>query len=122
MLHGEQSSPESGGAAAVAEERAWRCAACGASIARDGDRIPLEGAAARAFVNPAGIEYLIAGFREAQGCAAAGERSSYWSWFAGYSWQVALCGACGVHLGWRFESDADRFYGLVLDRLSAPSA
>jgi hypothetical protein len=106
----------------VRVEEVWRCAACGAEIARDRDRVPLEGSATRAFVNPQGIEYVIAGFREAAGCVSHGERSSYWSWFSGFSWQVSLCGACGAHLGWSFFSESDAFYGLVLDRLSAPSA
>ena len=73
-------------------------------------------------MNPAGIEYVIAGFRDAPGCALAGEASSYWSWFPSFAWQVAICGACGVHLGWSFASEAERFYGLILDRLIAPSA
>ena len=121
MLRGEQQSPDSTGGAAVAEEMIWRCGACGHPIARDADRTPLEGAASRAFVNPAGIEYVIAGFREASGCIETGEPSAYWSWFAGFSWQIALCGECGIHLGWRFRAAAAGFYGLVLDRLSAPS-
>jgi len=118
----EGEAPQSGGATAVRPQETWRCAACGHEIASDADRIPLEGQPTRAFVNPAGIEYVILGFREASGCIAAGGRSAYWSWFAGFSWQLALCGGCGAHLGWSFESDAERFYGLVVDRLSAPSA
>jgi len=118
----EGEAPQSNQATEVRPERVWRCAACGREIAFDRDRIPLEGAPSRAFVNPAGVEYVIAGFREASGCAGAGEPSSYWSWFDGFSWQVALCSGCGVHLGWSFTSEAERFYGLVLDRLSAPSA
>jgi hypothetical protein len=118
-MHGErQTAPETGGV--VALERLWRCAACGHGIARD--RIPLEGAATRAFVNPAGLEYVIAGFREAPGCTLVGEQSSYWNWFPGFVWQVAICSACGVHLGWSFTSESDKFYGLILDRLIAPSA
>jgi len=37
-------------------------------------------------------------------------------------WQIADCGACGVHLGWSFTGASERFYGLILDRLIAPSA
>ena len=112
-----------GGASVGAEiDRSWRCAACGAEIARDRDRIPLDGEAARAFVNPEGIEYVIAGFRLAPGCSPSGERTAYWSWFPGFAWQIALCADCGAHLGWSFASDRETFYGLVLDRLSAPSA
>jgi hypothetical protein len=111
-------APETGGVATV--DPLWRCAACGHGIARE--RIPLEGADTRSFVNPAGIEYVIAGFREAPGCALAGEQSAYWGWFPGFVWQIAVCDACRVHLGWSFTSETARFYGLILDRLIAPSA
>jgi hypothetical protein len=118
----EGEAPQAGGAAGTSVERVWRCAACGAEIALDRDRIPLEGAATRAFVNPAGIEFVICGFREAAGCGGTGERSDYWSWFPGFSWQTVVCRGCGAHLGWSFANGSDSFYGLVLDRLSAPSA
>jgi hypothetical protein len=35
----------------------------------------------------------------------------------GYAWQVGLCRACGVHLGWGFVLEAARFYGLIVERL-----
>ena len=25
-----------------------------------------------------------------------------WSWFEGYSWQIAVCARCYAHLGWRY--------------------
>ena len=25
------------------------------------------------------------------------------TWFAGYSWQIPLCGGCGNQLGWLFQ-------------------
>ena len=56
-------------------------------------------------------------FRAAPGCATRGERIAEYSWFAGHSWQIASCGRCGVHLGWRFVSDNASFFGLVLARL-----
>ena len=118
----EGESPQADGAAGTAVGRTWRCAACGAEVALDRDRIPLEGEPTRGFVNPAGVEFVIIGFREAAGCAGFGEVSAYWSWFPGFAWQIALCRACGGHLGWSFTGASEDFYGLVLDRLSAPSA
>ena len=56
---------------------------------------------------------------EAAGCSEVSDPSSYWSWFPGCSWQVSLCRRCSAHLGWRF-SGAARFYGLIVDRLTAP--
>jgi hypothetical protein len=114
-----EEAQQAGGAARTEADPFWRCTACGANLARDRDRIPLDGTATRAFVNPDGREYVIAGFADARGCVDASEPSSYWSWFPGCSWQVELCAGCGVHLGWRF-SGAARFYGLIVDRLTAP--
>jgi peptide methionine sulfoxide reductase MsrB len=42
------------------------------------------------------------------------------TWFAGYAWQVGICGNCDAHLGWIFTSDPHRFYGLILERLRFP--
>jgi hypothetical protein len=111
----EAPATEAGGA--VREERVCRCAACGHQLALLRDRIEVEGAASRRFVNPLGIEYEIAGFRDAAGCTLAGERSAYWIWFAGYDWQAALCGACAGHVGWSFSSAASRFFGLIVEKI-----
>ena len=110
---------QAGGAGTAQEDPIWRCAACGADVARDRDRISLDGAQTRAFVNPDGFEYVIAGFAHAPGCLDASEPSSYWSWFPGCSWRICVCKACGAHLGWRFGGRA-AFYGLSIDRLTAP--
>ena len=98
------------------EERVVRCRRCGHALAKARDRLPLDGAQTRSFVNPAGLVYEIAAFREAPGCAAEGEPSSYWTWFPGHAWQVALCGRCGTHVGWAF-SGASRFFGLLVERV-----
>jgi hypothetical protein len=121
VLRGEgKEAPEAGGAPVATQEPVWRCAACGHEVALDRDRVHLEGAGVRTFVNPEGIEFRITGFRDAPGCAASGRPSSYWSWFPGFAWQVALCSGCGRHLGWSFQSAEARFHGLILDRLAPP--
>jgi hypothetical protein len=114
-----EDAQQAGGVASTRGDSFWRCAACAAEVARDADRVPLDGVATRAFVNPEGFEFVIAGFTRATGCLDASEPSAYWSWFPGCSWRVCLCRACGAHLGWRFSGRAD-FYGLSLDRLTAP--
>jgi hypothetical protein len=110
---------QAGGSARTAEEPVWRCASCGNEVARDRDRVPVDGASTRAYVNPDSAEYVIAGFADAQGCAEVSGPSSYWTWFPGCAWQVSVCRSCGVHLGWRFTGAA-RFHGLIVDRLTAP--
>jgi hypothetical protein len=97
----------------VGEERAVRCRACNHVLARERDRLPLE---TSTFVNPAGVVYQIAAFREAAGCALAGEPTAYWTWFPGHAWRYALCANCGVHVGWAF-SGPSRFFGLLAARI-----
>ncbi len=94
-------------------EKWVRCGSCGHALARESDRVPLE---TTTFVNPAGVVFTLAAFREAPGCAVEGEPTSYWTWFPGHSWQFAFCGACGTHLGWAF-SGASRFFGLLVERV-----
>lgn len=72
-------------------------------------------------VNPSAIEYRFGCFDDAPGCRTWGETSDFFAWFPGYAWTIALCGACGVHLGWSFTREGDRFFGLVLERLHDPS-
>ena len=114
-----EDAQQAGGAVAAQDGSAWRCAACGAEIALDRDRIPLDGHETRAFVNPDGFEYVIAGFTKAGGCREVSAPSWYWSWFPGCAWQISVCAACGAHLGWRFSGQS-AFYGLSLSRLTAP--
>src|ERR1700737_4068672 len=54
-----EDAQQAGGAVSTGDDSFWRCAACGAEVARDGDRIPLDGVATRAFMNPDGFEYVI---------------------------------------------------------------
>lgn len=30
--------------------------------------------------------------------------SSEFSWFPGYAWQIAVCGVCSAHIGWKFTA------------------
>jgi hypothetical protein len=67
--------------------------------------------------NPAGYTFDIGCFRRAPGASAWGEASAEHPWFAGHTWQIALCAGCGAHLGWAFQAEGSRFHGLILDRL-----
>ena len=75
----------------------------------------------RVFFNPVGLVMRILTVRHARGLGRVGGRSDEFTWFAGYSWQVAICAACGQHLGWLYEAMGERspavFWGLLLDRL-----
>ncbi|MDF1551421.1 MAG: cereblon family protein [Deferrisomatales bacterium] len=68
--------------------------------------------------NPFGVAFTFGCFTEAPGAEPVGEATTRHSWFAGQAWRLALCRACGIHLGWQFEGDAPGFFGLILDRLT----
>ena len=103
--------------AAAKPRRALLCAQCEYPITSDRERIQIRDRHEHTCTNPHGFAYRIGCFRKAWGCLGLGAPESYWSWFPGYSWQLALCRSCHGHLGWMFRAAADRFYGLILDRL-----
>lgn len=94
------------------------CARCGHPISAGGWALEVAGAHGHSFVNPHGYLYRVGCFRHAPGCAPQGEAQSEYSWFPGYSWQIAVCGGCGAHLGWAFAGREPAFHGLILDRLT----
>jgi hypothetical protein len=93
------------------------CAYCGRAITTRAARIEVNGLHAHSFANPEGINYRVGCFADAGGLVVVGPRSTYWTWFAGYSWQVELCANCRQQLGWYYRSADGVFHGLILDRL-----
>lgn len=81
------------------------CDACGHELTVGGARTDVDGAHRHVKVNPHGHVFHIACFRPVPGVAAVGPPSGEFSWFSGYRWQIALCGGCRVHVGWRFVGD-----------------
>lgn len=77
----------------------------------------MAGAHEHTFVNPAGYAFHIGCFGAAPGCAHAGDEDPTFSWFPGWTWQLALCARCGAHLGWTYRNAAQRFWGLILAAL-----
>ena len=102
-----------------AEGRAYWCGACNTRVAGEDDAIAVAGAHRHRFVNPAGVEFEIGCFRRA-GCRAEGEPTGEHTWFAGFAWSYALCASCRAHLGWIYEGEGPRFFGLILTRLVGP--
>lgn len=99
------------------KEKRLFCATCRHPVTHQDERIIVQGGHEHRFTNPHGIAYYIGCFREAAGCAAAGEATTEFTWFKGYAWRIASCANCHVHLGWRFQSDGDCFHGLIVNRL-----
>lgn len=77
----------------------------------------MAGAHEHTFVNPHGIEHHLACFALAPGCAYAGGTETAFSWFPGFTWQVAGCGQCHAHLGWIFRNAGEQFHGLITSAL-----
>lgn len=95
------------------------CAQCRAPVTHRRARTSIGGSHEHVFRNPHGLEFHIGCFGTARGCAASGPATDEWTWFPGYSWQFAMCAACGIHLGWRYRSrSGDSFFGLILARLT----
>jgi hypothetical protein len=89
------------------------CAACGHRITDEQWRIAMGGAHEHTFVNPYGIDHHIGCFARAPGCAYEGSPETAFSWFPGFSWQIAVCGQCHAHLGWIFRNAGEEFHGLI---------
>ncbi|MCP4043747.1 MAG: hypothetical protein GY731_17620 [Gammaproteobacteria bacterium] len=104
---------------ATKKEKNLRCAKCGHPITRETARITVNSAHEHGFINPSGFSFHIGCFSEAPGCGLVGEATDEHSWFPGYTWRIALCAGCGIHLGWDFHSaGSDRFYGLITGMLT----
>ncbi|WP_300157851.1 cereblon family protein [Solidesulfovibrio sp.] len=95
-----------------------RCAACLHAVTDATRRITVDGSHVHVFANPYGAVFEIGCFSAAPGCLASGLPSGEFTWFAGTTWQVALCAACGRHLGWSYaRAEGGTFHGLIFDRL-----
>lgn len=94
------------------------CSACRTAITTGSQRVARGGSHEHQFRNPHEQLFRIGCFASAPGCVSQGAATEQWTWFPGYAWQVALCGGCGMHLGWRYrDTGADMFYGLIVARL-----
>lgn len=100
------------------EGRALLCRTCEHLITRGSARLTVRGQHEHVCVNPSGIPFRIGCFRTAPGCAPRGPSYDYWSWFAGYRWQIVVCAGCQTHLGWAFHGEQGAgFFGLITARL-----
>ncbi|HSP79450.1 MAG TPA: cereblon family protein [Myxococcaceae bacterium] len=95
------------------------CARCGHVITRERDRTTFNGRHTHTRHNPAGFVFHFGCFARAEGCLVLGPPTAEASWFSSHLWELALCAACHTHLGWAFHGEG-HFFGLVLDRLTAP--
>ncbi len=99
-------------------DRRFICVFCGATIASPHDLIEVDGAGIHDFANPDGVVFRIRCFSRADGCFPSGASTEAYTWFPGFSWRFAHCRGCGAQMGWRYESRASGFYGLILKHLT----
>ncbi len=99
------------------DKKFFLCKICRNSITPYETKINIDGHHRHTFVNPAGIEYSIGCFSSADGCYETGIPTGEYTWFPGYRWSYALCSKCRNHLGWRYNSSGNSFYGLILENL-----
>jgi hypothetical protein len=98
-------------------DRELVCSVCAARITNEQHRTERAGAHEHTFANPYGIVHRVRCFAAASGLSELGVPETAFTWFPGYSWQIAHCASCQVHIGWIFRCAGDLFYGLVADRL-----
>eukprot|EP00112_Aurelia_sp_Birch-Aquarium-sp1_P020684 Seg539.8 transcript_id=Seg539.8/GoldUCD/mRNA.D3Y31 product="Protein cereblon" protein_id=Seg539.8/GoldUCD/D3Y31 len=80
------------------------------------------------FQNPEGSKFEVITAKETN-VKLVGEPTKEYSWFPGFSWTIAICPHCGIHLGWKFDPiDGDEdddfnfsFVGLILSRIIGSS-
>lgn len=94
------------------------CAVCNHHITDDDHRIEMSGSHEHTFVNPGGYQFHIGCFNAAPGCVYLGTTETAFSWFPGWSWQLAACARCRAHLGWIYRLAGEQFHGLILAALT----
>ena len=94
-----------------------RCAACDHRITDAALRIEMAGAHEHTFVNPHGFVHHIACYAAAPGCSYLGDPETAFSWFPGWSWQIAACANCRAHVGWLYRNAGEQFHGLIVAAL-----
>lgn len=95
------------------------CKNCSHIITSLDYKIEIDGRHIHTFKNPAGVVYTIGCFSKAVGCFNFGDLTEQYTWFPGFAWCYANCFNCFMHLGWFYQSNQNRFYGLILNHLTA---
>jgi len=105
----------------IKEDRFILCRNCNNKITSPHYVITVNGHHRHTFINPAGITYQIGCFSKADGCLTIGEPTIEYTWFEGFKWNYSLCGKCYIHLGWFYQGNSEKFYGLILEMLKDSS-
>ncbi len=96
-----------------------RCARCGHVLTAADEAVRVGGRGEHVHTNPAGFTFHLRTFARAPGCVAHGTPQREHSWFPPHAWQVACCGRCATHCGWRFSAGPEGlFFALISASLS----
>jgi cereblon len=85
----------------------FKCKRCNNSIAVYADIFAMaKGNVNANYCNPAGyIHETLTVQKTIENALRLVDRpSTDFSWFPGYSWQIAVCSKCSIHVGWKFSS------------------
>jgi cereblon len=86
------------------EYRRIRCRVCNNEVADPGDVFRAGEDAVQVFVNQAGYAHEVITVLDAWNVVISGRPTTEFSWFPGYAWRHVLCGGCGNHVGWLYET------------------
>ena len=90
------------------------CAACAHVLTSEAQQTTVGGMHTHERINPHGYIFEFRTFSTAVGCRAVDAPTREHTWFRGYAWRVTVCGGCGQHVGWRFDSSVSNyFYALI---------
>ena len=112
-----KTQPERDDSLDIENSKKLYCVFCQYHITSLDKVIAVNGMHSHTFSNPAGYVYTVNCFSAATGCASLGNKTSEYTWFQGYEWQIAICDACQQQLGWLF-TNSDHFYALIHDRIT----
>jgi len=98
--------------------KVYHCARCGTYITNSAAAAKINGSENHSFVNPAGIQCNFQTFVECDNILISDEIFLQHSWFPGYGWRFLVCGACSLHLGWKYDAMAENvrpksFFGVL---------
>jgi hypothetical protein len=99
------------------KKRVVVCKECNHTISEVSEKTTMDGMHLHTFANPHGVLFEIGLYEAADGCVLDGPFSDEFTWFPGFSWKIALCGGCLVHMGWYFGSGDSSFFGIISDRI-----
>jgi hypothetical protein len=102
----------------VGGDHALVCARCRHRITDEAYRIEHGGSHEHTFVNPGGYVHHLGCFALAPGVVHVGEPDPHFSWFPGWTWQIAECARCRVHIGWIYRCAGEQFHGLLVALLA----